>query len=53
MPLWLGRGTAVNTGKVACLGHFPDSNEGALVEIDGLDLRVHNAYRNSRLEGLQ
>ena len=29
------------TGEIAGLGDLPDGDEGALVEVDGLYLRVH------------
>src|SRR5437868_8146337 len=38
-------GAAVHTGQIASLGHLPNCNEGALVEIDGVNLRVHKAIR--------
>ena len=41
MPLRLRGRPAVHACQIACLGHFPDSNKGTLVEIDGVDERVH------------
>src|SRR6476469_3292862 len=41
VALGLRGGPAMHTGEIARLGDFPNGNEGALIEIDGLDLRVH------------
>jgi len=41
VALGLGRGAAMDAGEVACLGDFPYGDKRALVEINGLDLRVH------------
>jgi hypothetical protein len=48
--IWLGRRAAVDTGKIACLGHFPDGDERPFVEVGGVDLRVHEPMRIRRHE---
>lgn len=42
----LRRCAAVNASQIACLGHFPDGNEGPFVEIGCVDLRVHGLMRH-------
>jgi hypothetical protein len=41
----LGGGAAMHTRQVTGLRHFPDGNERAFVEIDRIDLRVHDPMR--------
>lgn len=41
----LSRGAAMDAGEVTGLSHFPDGDEGAFVEIDRVDLRVHRSMR--------
>ena len=41
----LGGCAAVHTGQVAGLGHFPDGDEWPFVEVDRVDLRVHEPMR--------
>jgi hypothetical protein len=35
----------MHAGQVAGLGYFPNGNERALVEIDGVDERVHASIK--------
>ena len=35
----------MDAGEVTGLSHFPDGDEGAFVEIDRVDLRVHRSMR--------
>ena len=35
----------MHTGEVTGLGHIPDGDEWALVEINRIDLRVHGPMR--------
>jgi hypothetical protein len=48
IALGLGGSTAMYAGKIARLGNFPDGDEGSLVEIDGLDLRIHKPIKAGR-----
>jgi len=41
----LGGSAAMHTREVASLGHFPDGDEWAFVEVDGVDLRIHRFIR--------
>ena len=36
------------TGEIASLRHLPDGNERLLVEIDRVDLRIHDLIRLRR-----
>ena len=45
VALGLRGGAAVHAGEVAGLCHFPDGDEGALVEVDGVDERVHDLMK--------
>lgn len=44
-PGRLGGSAAMYAGEVACLGHFPDGDEWPFVEVDRVDLRVHELIR--------
>jgi hypothetical protein len=35
----------METGKVACLGYFPDGDEWPFVEVNRVDLRVHEPMK--------
>jgi len=37
---------AVDAGEIACLGYFPDRNEWPFVEVDRVDLRIHESIRS-------
>jgi hypothetical protein len=39
---------AVHAGEVASLSHFPDGQKRPLVEIDGLNLRVHDSMKPAK-----
>ena len=41
----LGGCAAMHTGQIASLSHFPDGNEWPFVEVDRVDLRVHEPIR--------
>jgi len=43
----------MDASKVACLGHFPDGDEWAFVEVGGVDLRVHATYETANRRGTQ
>ncbi len=45
VPIGLRRSAAMDAGKVACLGHFPDGDEWPFVKVDRVDLGVHELIR--------
>lgn len=45
MTFRLGRSAAMDTGQIAGLSHLPDGDEWPLVEVDRVDLRVHESTR--------
>ena len=47
MAIRLRGGAAMHAGKIARLRDFPDRNERTLIEIDGLNLRVHASIRSA------
>jgi glycerate kinase len=53
MAIGLGGSAAMDAGQITSLGHFPDSDERTLVEIDRIDLRVHNPIGLRRGDGVQ
>jgi hypothetical protein len=45
VAIGLRGGAAMHTRQIAGLRHFPDGNERAFVEINRIDLRVHDLMR--------
>jgi hypothetical protein len=53
VALRLRGGAAMHAGQIAGLGDFPDGDERALVEIDGVNERVHGLYESGKRKRVQ